>query len=336
MEGFNSNIQQNKIQLQLKNKFLNKLIKKDILLEEVYSDEQGFYKTFRIHYKCKKFAVLRYQGNAKKRFSSQGISLFEIDNSILYSHNFNKIVKRVINLLGLKIFKVHRVDIAVDGYGFTQIADSIIIGHDWKTVKHRSEMKSKSINVKNGKAEVHTFGKSKSNKEIVIYPKGKDPKIIEKPYIIEFWQNNGLNPINVQRCELKLWKNVNDFSPNYKDWNTKYILQYFRSKCEDNLTFKIEREGKLVELGIIDFKKFPPKINLVSVVQKKQVNSQTTMKTTLRFLFREMENFGADYFACLEAYNAIIKKYSLYYKKYEYEAKWRNELRTENKVKKKL
>ena len=200
-------------------------------------------------------------------------------------------------------------------------------------MNHRYKLDVHPRKVNNQKADGYCYGNPRGKKYFSIYPKGKRKNIIQDPFIKYFWQDNGFDPEKMERCELALWSKINDFSLQPNDWTTEYLYEYFRLHSENNLMFVKGSAKRKRRIPLLDFETFPKSLNKVTFVSKQRTNNAVAVKSTLRFLFREMDNFGADYTACLEAYNAIVKMYELHRYVLDYEKKWREELRRENRPK---
>lgn len=294
------------------------LSENDILIKRYKSKISDFFSSFEVYYKAKLIGVLHYQNKGRKRFSVKGVSVFEVENALLYQIEFGFTLKKVLLILGLGIHKLQKIEIAIDGAGIFKTAHQLLITDKWVTANHKYELGVNPKSLKNYRSKGIQLGVDDGKKTIVIYPKSH--KISDKPYIQDFWQQNGLDISKpIERCELSLRGNLYQFRLDPLQWTADYLIGFFIKHARHNLTFRNKKSGSIKEL--LDFDKGFGKIKIQNLsFTKRLVSHGTSIKTTLKTLFLEAERNGDE--VCYEAYRILTKRYRMsdYTKKME--PKW--------------
>ncbi len=132
---------------------------------------------------------------------------FKVNNAILYLNNWTYLVEFIVNELDLRIKRMEKLAIAIDGNSNLKILDYC-----------RRYLRNHTIQINNDKIKItpkdftktelrwsgYLIGCKKYEKFARVYDKTKEIKKSGKTYIMEFWKQNGLTDNNVGRFELEL------------------------------------------------------------------------------------------------------------------------------------
>ena len=298
-------------------------INEDLFLEKAVGSNKDFHITYRVYYKCIEFAILSYMAKDHKQFRNRETSIFKINNPILYTKDFVSPLKEILKELELTIVGINKLEVCIDGNGLVDRANRIFL-KKYRTVNHRAKLDANGNCFVDGEAKDWNLGTDWKNNQICIYRKSQKPSMIGKEYIREFWTINGILEKNVDRLELKQYKNINEFSLNPDDWTTHYLKCYFRYKAEDNLTFHVNNSKR--KSYIFNFNLFPVNdIKFVERVYKIKSNTLNKTKSILKYLYLEHCYQSTEYSTFLETYKAIIKRYQLYDVYLKWEEVWEKE-----------
>lgn len=174
-----------------------------------------------IYYRGLKVAHIQYMPH-ENSVLAQGTSIIKFENELLYSFDSLKIIlERFFKLYPFRFSNVTRLDLAVD---FDTKNKSILT--DFYKAYLNEEVKPKGNRLvlepyhkdadnfarvsgisyggtirKADKKGVKTRG---SSRHLRIYDKSLQLETVNKPYVLDYWKKNGLNPERVYRVELEL------------------------------------------------------------------------------------------------------------------------------------
>ena len=246
------------------------------------------------------------------------LSLFKIENHILYQKAWVVRLDFVMDAIGIKLHHVSRLDIAIDGAGFVKDYEGLIAR------KYDKVGKAKMMTIHEGNADVEGFyvGSRSSDKFIRCYDKTRElDKNLSKDYIKDWWDdNNFFVGEKVERIELQLkygaLKLIKDFDYSRVE-NGAYLagimkavfngLYRFREKDESQ-----KNKSRLKKFDAVEWSYFEanevdrlPKTNQPSVVW----GAQQTITFTMRESYAGLESGGADLWdsAFKRSYDLAVK-----------------------------
>lgn len=241
-----------------------------------YKMSNGYYALYDVFFNNKKVAILHTQS----RHGKCELSQIKIENFLLYTDSWQDVLQSILDAIQADINNFTRIDIAIDGRGFIDqhltYRDAVRAGELRKVGRAKTDLKE----TEQYECEGFNVGARKSGKLLTGYKKGKritDAKgkgRDHKPYIVDYWRDNGLiqpdeDIEEIERLEMKLTSQrlgkIGDLSID-KLTNYGYLAGLFELECnnfyqwvkatKDTNTTRAKANGIIhpVEWGLLNIK----------------------------------------------------------------------------------
>lgn len=287
--------------------FWNASLSDGVVIERVRSHKNpNFRQLHKIYFEGKEVVELFSQPNNRKHLKNE-VSL-KIANFLLYTHDFYKVIFKIIDVLELRFIRYARWDIALDG---KHVLKTISLLNKFSN-SHTVQINNDSITViptafhkKNLEWLSWSIGKNKSGICAKVYDKTQEVGLTKKDYIKDFWLANGVFDDEVGRFEVQLnYKRLKKYDltiDSLKDLgNAKFIsaifeqevntwLKFYQIRKKDFLNHKKEvalKKGK--QINYIRWEKLPSDIHLVKYVDCKPHRSIVSARNAISFSLKEI------------------------------------------------
>ena len=231
------------------------------------------------------------------------LSMFKVENYILYQRGWLARLDYILDTIGLKMYHVSRLDIAIDGKGFISDYEKLVARKYDKVGK----AKMTTMHEANGDVEGFYIGSRSSAKFIRCYDKSKELKQnLGKGYISKWWDDNDFFVGDkVERIELSLkykaLKLVKDFDYNRLE-NGTYLSGVMRTIFNGIYRFREvnkneKNKSRLKKIDAVEWSYFDandidrlPKTNKPSVVWA----AQRAITFDMQESYAGLESGGSD------------------------------------------
>lgn len=273
------------------------------------------------------------------------LSIFKIENHILYQRGWIVRFDYVIEQVGIKVYNVSRLDVAIDGAGFMADYQNVISGK----YKKVGRAKMSTIHEPCGKVEGFYIGSRSSPKFIRCYDKTKELRDnLGKNYITQWWDDNDFFVGDkVERIELTIknkgLKFIKDFNyadlekPNYLAGIMEAIFKnFYQFKSVEDKDSNVSRIKKIDAIewtyfNALDVDKLP-KTNKPNVIWALQQTISFLMRESYAGLEVRGENlWDTAYEKCFDyaIKYGILDWFKSKLPKWEKEKKYHNQMRAE-------
>lgn len=197
---------------------------------------EHFVKLYEVYMYGERFGVMQADSRNPVKFSRDRVNI-KIDNHHLYSVDWLDNFKYLLSEMLSDVVSISRLDIAIDGG--SRPVELLQRSMNGRVVERKGNARLRMVDVaKDNSIQQYVIGSSASDKQAVIYPKGKELAISNKKYISEFWKHNGLQVDGeVYRVELRMNSKVNK-SYNWQQLDdAQYLASIMRTELKNYLEF---------------------------------------------------------------------------------------------------
>jgi hypothetical protein len=255
---------------------------------------------------------------------------FQLANERLYEVGWLDLVKLFVNHFGFKYEGTTRLDICLDGHGFLDIVNRVVLG-ELKCVSRAG----RSVKF-TPKMEVEGFrlGTYASDRSVKVYNKTKELSHSNKWYIKKHWERAKLDlSADVERLEVTLRNQYVKLTKGY-DWERlddfEYLASIMRTSLFKYWEFRENREisnvSRLVKTDFIDWSALGGVMleRLSATMPSDVFRLKQAAKTDFFIYLQTKEQFRAD--LCVEK----LKNINCLQWFYEREESWRREFDRRN------
>lgn len=259
----------------------------------IYREKGGtklFRASFTLYVNAKPFMKLLCEPHEKSIIPSDHMQI-QILNEQFYRIGWLKTFKAILAEFKWKMVNISRLDIALDGHNFLNVANKVMRG---QIVCMSRALRSPIYNSKQELIEFR-LGNYGSDRCLKVYNKTQELKVSHKHYIAALWAKAGLNTeTDVERLEVTLrhqylksvtdfdWKNLDDF---------EFLASLMRTGLKKYWEFRQPSKKKNVtrchKFDFIQWKKIGGTLlERADIIQPKEVSRMRQAAKTLYLTFK--------------------------------------------------